>query len=41
VWWRPHLHRHQWIAPEYIRTLDSTGVQGDWDSHLTLTSSNN
>jgi hypothetical protein len=27
VWWRPHLHRHQWIVPEYIRTLDSTGTQ--------------
>jgi hypothetical protein len=27
VWWRPHLDRHQWIVPEYIRTLDSTGVQ--------------
>jgi hypothetical protein len=26
VWWRPHLHRHQWIVPEYIRTLDSTGL---------------
>jgi hypothetical protein len=24
VWWLPHLHRHQWIVPEYIRTLDST-----------------
>jgi hypothetical protein len=26
VWWRPHLHRHQWIVPEYIRTLDSTAL---------------
>jgi hypothetical protein len=26
VWWLPHLHRHQWIVPEYIRTLDSTGL---------------
>jgi hypothetical protein len=28
VWCRPHLHRHQWIVPEYIRTLDSTGLEG-------------
>jgi hypothetical protein len=27
VGWRPHLHRHQWIVPEYTRTLDSTGLQ--------------
>jgi hypothetical protein len=27
VWWRPHLHRHQWIVPEYIRTLNSTGLE--------------
>jgi hypothetical protein len=26
VWLRPHLHRHQWIVPEYIRTLDSTAL---------------
>jgi hypothetical protein len=26
VWWRPHLHTHQWIVPEYIRTLDSTDL---------------
>jgi hypothetical protein len=26
VWWRPHLHRHQGIVPEDIRTLDSTGL---------------
>jgi hypothetical protein len=26
VWWRPHLHKHQWIVPLYIRTLDSTAV---------------
>jgi hypothetical protein len=30
VWWRPHLHRHQWIVPEYIRTLDSTAVNPRW-----------
>jgi hypothetical protein len=32
VWWRPHLHRNQWIVPEYIRTLDSTAVEpkGFW-----------
>jgi hypothetical protein len=27
VWWCPHLHRHQWIVPEYIRTLDSTALE--------------
>jgi hypothetical protein len=26
VWWRPHLHRHQCIVPENIRTLDSTEI---------------
>jgi hypothetical protein len=26
MWWRPHLHRHQRIVPEYIRTLDSTDL---------------
>jgi hypothetical protein len=37
VWWRPHPHRHQWIVPEYIRTLDSTAVVSATDAASLLT----